>query len=231
MAAFEEIIRMVYPVYRKSKNPNNLPCPNEETLSCFSEGKLADKESKQIQEHLLLCQRCAEIVSIFLQEFQQQRQVPEALMNKAKDLVKDTSGINIFEVVLAVKEKMLQILSTTGDVIVHNEILPLPVLRARHIEHFADGVKLIKEFQNIRINVDVHKRASSRVKIRIALADKRTLHPLRDLRLVLMKGDYELESYESESGHAVFDKVPVGKYSICILYKGKEIGVVNLEVT
>ena len=36
--------------------------PEEEVLTCLIDGILGDKKSKQIQEHLAICNRCKEVV-------------------------------------------------------------------------------------------------------------------------------------------------------------------------
>ena len=37
-------------------------CPKEEVLACLIDGILGDKKSKQVQEHLAICNRCKEVV-------------------------------------------------------------------------------------------------------------------------------------------------------------------------
>ena len=37
-------------------------CPEEEVLTCLIDGALGDKKSKQVQEHLAICNRCKEVV-------------------------------------------------------------------------------------------------------------------------------------------------------------------------
>jgi hypothetical protein len=230
MPGFEEVIKMVYGLYRKKHNNTNLPCPDEETLVCFCEGKLSKRESKHVQEHLATCRRCAETVSLLCQKIEEQRQVPEFLIERAKSLVKDKPFPNIFEVVLVLKEKALQILSTTGDVIVDNEIMPLPVLRSRQISEFAEEINLIKELKNIKITINIQKRDKDKIRINLGLVDKASLQPLSGLRLTLLKEGREIESYEAISGNAVFDKVGFGRYDIQILRKEEQLGAISIEI-
>ncbi|MFH1339268.1 MAG: zf-HC2 domain-containing protein [Candidatus Omnitrophota bacterium] len=230
MSGFEEVIKMVYGFYRKKRNNADLPCPEEETLVCFCEGKLSKDESKRVQEHLAACGRCAEAVSLFCQKIEEQREVPGFLIEKAKSLVKEMPFSSIFEVVLALKEKGLQILRTTGDVIVGNEIMPYPVYRRRKMPESTEEIDLIKELENIKITINIQKKDKDKVRLSLVLADKVSLQPLSDLRLALLKDGSELESYEAASGSAAFDNVGFGYYDIEILQRDKKLSVIRLEI-
>ena len=39
-------------------------CPNEEDMACYIDGLLPDDELRQLQRHLLDCDRCREIVDV-----------------------------------------------------------------------------------------------------------------------------------------------------------------------
>ncbi len=221
---------MVYRLYRKRHNQPDSPCIDEETLACFSEGKLSKSETKKIQKHLVSCHRCAEIVSLFCQRLEEEKEVPEFLIEKVKSLVKQSPLPNILEVVLALKEKVLQILDTTGDIILGNEIIPPPVLRSRQKTDFPEEIKLIKEFKDIKITLYIQKRDKDKIRVNLNLIDKITLLPLSELRLALLKDSQELESCEAISGNAVFDRVGLGHYTIQILHKNDKLGAINLEI-
>lgn len=230
MPGFEEVIKMVYGFYRKVRNDADSPCPEEETLACFCEGRLSKDESKRVQEHLAACSRCTETVSLFCQKIEEQREVPGFLIEKAKGLVEDAPALSILEVILALKEKALQILSTTGDVIVGNEIMPLSVLRSRKISEFTEEIDLIKELENIKITVNIQKKDKDKVRLRLVIADKVSLKPLSDLRLTLLKDGSELESYDAASGSAAFDNVGFGHYDVEISQRDKKLSVIHLEI-
>ena len=230
MVKIEELIRMVYRFWRKKHKQADLLCPDEETLVCFSEGTLPRNESKMIQEHLVSCSRCSEVVSLFLQRHKEQRDVPEVLINKAKSLIEQKLPTSILEIAIAIKEKALEILGTTADIILENEILPLPVLRSRKITEFQEEIGIIEEFINIKINILIQKMDRDSARLNINLIDKTSLKPLDDLRLMLMKDKKEIESYELVSGNAVFDKVGRGDYEIQILRKEEILGVINLKI-
>lgn len=221
---------MVYKIYRNKRNKDNLPCPDEEMLVCFSEGKLSVQQFKKIQQHILKCERCAQLVSLYNLKVETEKPVPEYLIEKAKDLVKQKVLPNLLEIVLSIKQKFLEIVKTSGDIIVDNEIIPLPVLRSRQIRELREELAVVKEFQDIRIKLNIEKKEKGIVKITILFFDKKTNMPLKDLRVSLLKGNIELESYGVDKGKAVFDNVSFGKYSLLISHKNKELGLVKLEI-
>jgi hypothetical protein len=231
MANIEEVIKMIYRLYRKGHNQADSPCPDEETLVCFSEGRLSGGQMKSIQEHLISCPRCAEIVSLFCKRGEEaQRQVPEFLIKKAKALVEGGPPPHILEVILALKERALQILGTTGDIILGNEIIPQAVFRSREISELLEEIKLLKEFKDIKITLYIQKRGKDKIRLNLNLVDKVSLQPISDLRLVLLEGTQEIESYAAVAGNAAFDNLGPGRYTIQILRRAEDLGAIELEL-
>jgi hypothetical protein len=226
----EEVIKMIYQFYRKRRNQANSPCPDEETLVCFSEGRLSRSESEGVEDHLISCSRCADVVSLFCRRLKEEREVPEFLIKRAKGLIKPSSLPNILEVILALKEKAFQILRASGDIIMDNEIVPLPVLRSRQITDFPEEARLIKEFEDLKITIHIQKRGKDRVRVNVNLVDKISLLPIGELRLTLIKDAEEIESYEAVAGNVAFDNLSFGRYIIEILRQGNKLGAINLEI-
>ena len=208
----------------------DMPCPKEEDLACFCEGRLSRRESRKIQEHLISCPRCAEAAAIFSKDFGDEKDAPEVLITKAKGLIKDALPPEIFEVIIALKEEALEVLKTGGDIIIDNEIIPLPVLRSRQISKFPQEIKLIKEFQDSRVTLEIMRKENKRLRISLRLEDKTFRRPLRGLRIALFKKSKELESYEATTGQAVFDSVLAGEYGIRIFCENEVIGDIRLEI-
>ncbi|MFC1657881.1 hypothetical protein ACFL1D_00695 [Candidatus Omnitrophota bacterium] len=230
MRKIKEVIRMVYGFYRKRQDRGDSPCPDEEMLACFSEGKLSKSESKEIQGHLLSCSRCAEVVSLLYHRLGEEKTVPEFLIQNAKGLLAGSSPPNILKVILALKEKAIQILKTSGDIILDNEIMPLPVLRSRKISDFTEDVKLIKKSGDLEISMLIQKQDKDRVRLNLNLLDKASLLPAEGLRLTLFRNGEETESYEAVFGKAMFDNLGIGRYVIEISRQQDKLGTVDLEI-
>lgn len=230
MGRTNQILRMIYRLYRKKHIKEDLPCPDEETLVCFSEGTLTKSESEKIQQHLISCHRCAEVVSLFCRSSQEAGRVPEFLIKQVKRLIKQDVAGGIFKVVIALKEKALEILETTGDVIMGNEIIPMPVLRGRKIDDFPDELRLIKVFRDIEITIFFQRKDNKRVRINLNLIDKSSLLPLDNLRVTLSKDGCEFASHAVVAGNVVFENVSCGRWVIRIARKDENLGDVNLEI-
>lgn len=226
----EKLIKMAYKIYRDRQTKDSSPCPDEETMVCFGEGRLSKEDSAKLQKHLLSCERCAQVLSLYNIKIEKEQIVPEFLIKKTKGLIGKKIPTSLIEITLSVKERLLEIINTTGDIVLDNEIIPLPVLRSRQIKKILEEVTIIKEFQNIRISGRIEKREKGKVKVGISLCDKNTSEPLKDLRIGLFKDDIELESYVIDSGCSSFDNLSFGKYTLKIFRGEEELGVIKLEV-
>lgn len=226
----EAFIEMLYRNYQRRQTRSNLSCPDEETLVSFIEGEISQEDSRQLQEHLLACGRCAEALALFFLQPKITQRVPSEIIEKVKSLVSQKTPAHILELTLKIKEKFLEILDTSGDIIFGNEIIPLPVLRSRQIRDFGDELALVKEIGEMRVNLDIEKREEGLVKIIFTLSDKNTSLALSDLRVTLFKDDRELESYAVEAGRAAFDKLGLGRFTFQILRKEQVLGLIKLEL-
>ena len=225
----EKIIKVVYRGLRQKQTSNNRDCPDEETIACFCEGKLSKEDSQGFKKHILKCERCARIVTLYNIDIDPQQAVPSSLLDKARDMIEGHS-FNLLEIVLSAKEKFLELISTTGDVILGNEIIPMPVLRSRQIKELKGELKVVKEFKDIRINVSIEKKDKPGVKIIALLTNKHTSIPVENLRISISKGEIELESHTAESGKVIFDNVNFGTYSLLIFQNSELLGLIKIEI-
>ena len=225
----EKIIKMVYREFRQKQTNNNHDCPDEETIVCFCEGKLSKKDSQDFKKHILKCKRCARVVTLYNIDIDPKQAVPAFLLDKAKDMLEGHS-FNLLEIVLSVKEKFIELISANGDVILGNEIIPMPVLRSRQIKELKEEFKVVKEFKDIRINVSIEKKDKPGVKIITLVSNKYTSVPIENLRISISKGEIELESHTAESGKAIFDNVSFGSYSLFIFQNSKSLGLIKIEI-
>lgn len=69
------------------------PCPGEEVLAAYYEGGLGRKQREEVEEHLILCERCTEELGL-LSEMkgstgrEDEDRAPDEMVQRAKDLVK-----------------------------------------------------------------------------------------------------------------------------------------------
>jgi hypothetical protein len=83
----ERLIKLVYRRWKRDSVKLYGEHPDEETIVCFLDGRLTEKENRAIMAHLISCGRCAEIFAVQAElELSQTEEMPESLLRKFKDL-------------------------------------------------------------------------------------------------------------------------------------------------
>lgn len=227
----EQLIRIIYKKWKSDNPASEGAHPDEEEMVCFREGKLSLDESDRIKTHLISCAACAEalMMQISLKEAPE-REVPEELLRGARNLVSEGQKASILEIYLRLKENFLELISTTGDILVGQELLPAPVLRSRQIKDFKDEITILKDFQNIRVEIKIENKAGEAFDLAVLVKEKDTQKTLKDLRITLLKDGLELESSLSDSGRVVFEHVLLGRYTVEISSPENKLAAVLLEI-
>lgn len=229
----ERLIKAAYKKWRSRRLKAGQAHPDEEALACFLENKLSAQESESIEEHLTGCDACAEILAVSIKaglKVGLEKNVPEELARRVKDLAGRENGLFVLEAVLQLKEKFLEILSATGDILVGREFVPAPVLRSRKIRDFKDEVTILKDFKDIRVEARIENRNGRAFDLAITVKDKHTHRVIRDLRVALLKDDLELESYLTDLSSVSFENVLAGKYVIQISNIEDRVASIILDI-
>jgi hypothetical protein len=226
--------KLIKVVYRKWKSGQLKPQklhPDEEALACFLEGRLSDKENEQIKAHIISCDDCSRALAVQLRMGEIEiKDVPEELLKSIKDLAAISIAIPILEIILRIKEKVMEILSTTGDVLVGQELVPAPVLRSRQIKDFKDEVTILKDFQDIRVETKIENKQGQAFSLSVTVKEKDSQKIMKDLRVTLIKDDVELESYLTDSGKVTFEHVLLGKYTVEVANIENKIASILLDI-
>jgi len=227
----EKIIKKVYRDWKAQNARCAAAHPDEETLACFLEERLEQKAAEEVRLHLLACAPCAEALALQLRlEEAETVPVPEELISRIKDLVREAPQSCIFEIILKLKEKAIELINTTGDVLVGLELVPAPVLRSRRIRDFKDEVNILKDFKDFRVEVKVENKGGSIFNLIIQAKKRETQEVIRDLRVTLLREEVELESYLAETGTVTFEHVQLGKYTVEIADLEKKLASVLLDI-
>jgi hypothetical protein len=224
----EELIRQVYREYKQGL-PLSGEHPDEETLAAFLEAKLPPQEAEKLKAHLITCPGCLESVTAQLRLGQQELTVPQDLLDRAKSLVEEKPGL-LLEIYLRLKESLLEIIHTTGDVLVGQELVPAPLLRSRKIKDFKDEVTILKDFSDIRVEAKVENKMNEAFTLTVTVKEKSSQKILKDLRVTLIKDDVEMESSLSDSGKVIFEHVLLGKYTVEISTLDKKLAGILLDI-
>jgi len=230
----EHLDKLIRKVYRGWKAQNPSPAdthPDEETLACFLEARLERKASEEVKLHILSCEPCAEALALQLRlETTERLPVPEELISRVKDLVKESPQSCLLEIILKLKEKAIELINTSGDVLVGLELVPAPVLRSRQIHDFKDEVNILKDFKDFRVEVKIENKGGNIFNLIIQAKKRETQEVIKDLRVTLLKEDLELESYLTETGAVTFEHIQLGKYTVEISDLEKKLASVLLDI-
>ena len=222
---------MVYKKWKLGSAKIEEAHPDEEALACFLEGRLAKEENERIRAHLLSCDDCIEAVALNLgMETIEAKEVPAELLGRVKDLFVAQSNPPVLEIVLRFKEKLLELLHTTGDILVGQELIPAPILRSRSIKDFKDEVTILKDFQDIRVEVKIENKGAGGFNLIVMVKQKQTHKLIKDLRVTLLKDDLELESCLADTGAVTFEHVLLGKYKVEISTLENKLASVLLDI-
>jgi hypothetical protein len=227
----EKVIKVVYKKWKAGHARPDTTHPDEESWACFLEGRLAPQEAEQMEAHLIGCDECAEVFAAQLElKPGLAKDMPAELLKRMKDLAALEIAPSILEILLKLKEKALEILNTTGDVLVGQELVPAPILRSRKIKDFTDKVTILKDFQDIRVEVKIENRSGEAFDLTVFVKNKQTQRVIKDLRVTLRRDDLELESYLTASNSVVFEHVLLGKYMVEISNIDAKIASVLLDI-
>ena len=228
---FEGLIRSVYRMWKADNTGIEGAHPDEEGLVCFLEGRLSEEENERIKSHLISCAACAEAVAVSLDVSSvESKDVPEELLNRVKDLWLLGRKPSLLEISLKVKERLLEIINTTGDILVGSELVPAVLLRSRKIQDFKDEVTILKDFKDIRVQAKIENKGAKAFSLIILVKEKQAQRIIKDLRITLLKDGLELESYLTDSASVTFEHVFLGKYMVEIVSSGMKLASILLDI-
>jgi hypothetical protein len=227
----EKLAEVVYKKWRLERPKIEEPHLDEEMLVCFLEGRLQDKDNQRIKAHLINCDSCLEAFALNLKlKTPEIKDVPQALLERVKGLLMAKEESKVLEIILKLKEEILEIIRTTGDVLVGQEFMPACLLRSRSIKDFKDEVHILKDFRDIRVELKIENKGGKLFNLIITAKEKSTQKVLKDLRVTLIKDDIELESYLTDSGSVTFEHVFLGKYAVEISSVENKLASVLLDI-
>ncbi len=234
---FESILKKVLNAVKKRKNSNTgKRCLTDEDLTVIVEGKTSEVERDKVFSHILSCQNCALLLKEHLLimgdlDKKGMLETPQELIQAAMDLVGPGIASNMLEVVLNLKEKVIELVKATGDVLIGPELIPVPVLRSQgKDDKFENKVKIVKAFDNVLIEVVVERKKPNICDIELRLTEKDLKRKAEGLRVTLMKDNKEIESSLIDEGKIIFREIKPDRYKISIMKEGKQLGAVDISM-
>jgi hypothetical protein len=228
---WDKLLKLVYKKWKLTHRQKFQEHPDEEEMACFIEGRLAPPESQSLKAHLISCEPCAQAFAIQARlKSTDNLEVPEELIAQVKKIIAPQDALSVFEIILKIKDRIFEVLKTSGDVLVGQELVPAPVLRSRKIKDFKDEITILKDFQDIRVEIKIENKPGQDFTLIVTVKEKQTSRVIKDLRITLIKDNLELESYLSESGRVIFEHVLLGKYIIQMSTPESKIAQILLDI-
>ena len=228
---FEKITKAIYQEWKASQQVKIQKHPDEEDLACFLDGKLTQPDKLLIEKHLVNCDLCAEYVGAhLLMRTEPGVSLPDKLLEKIKKLVIGENEAGLFEIWLKLKEKAIEIIQTSGDILVGQELIPAPVLRSRQIKDFKEEITILKDLQKIRVETKLKNNNAKSFNLEVSIKDKESQKLLKDLRIALLSDGLELESYVSDETTVIFKDIYPGVYTVEVTSSEKRIAIVAITV-
>lgn len=229
----EQLVKRVYHHWRLTQEVQGPRAhPDEESLASFCQRQLPADEEKQLREHLLSCSRCSEAVAVTLRLNQQPAQditVPPALASRMSAFIQELPA-QLLEIVVALKEAALELLETTGQVRLGNELLPAALLRSRKAHEFKDEVVILREFPDLAVEIRIEQKGTQAFSAHLTITDTVTGAARKDVRVSLFRDSTELESYQSQTGRVSFAHVAAGKYTVELSRQEQRLASILLDI-
>jgi len=227
----EEIIKQIYRKYKKDKLKIPLEHLEEEDIVCFAQGKLEKEELLFVKGHIVNCKVCADKLDIFLNLNDTATiTAEEGFIEMLENLVLAAKK-NILKVFIKARDDILELVSTSGNILVGQELVSEPLLRSRKIKDFKNEIIILEDFDNGRVQIKINNKGGLIFSLNVATSKRDEPGFEKDLRFTLLKEGLEIESYASDSGSAAFDQVLPGKYSIEISNSKLKLASILLDLS
>lgn len=228
----EKLPKLLKMFYKKNGSCLIMPQghPDEETLACFAQNLLSGPESLEVSSHLQSCSFCAEALLAQIRVARGKNyNLPQELRAKLK-LIADSEKGRLFEIILKNAEKIFELIYTNGQVLMGQEMIPMQGLRSRNIRDFKDSVLIVKDINNIRVEVKIDSCSRGCFNVTVSVRNKKTLKLLKDCRVSLIQSGAELESYVIDKTAVTFEHVLLGKYSLEVSSQDSGLADISVDI-
>ncbi len=206
--------------------------PAEEAFCCYLDGKLNERQEEVFERHILSCRICAQRLAFDIRAgaVGPEESVPDEALRMLREKFGAQAISQALKILLKVKERMIEVINTTGEVLVGQELVAAVLLRSRQIKDFKDEVTILKDFRDVVIEVKISNKPGKRFDCTVVIKKKGTHKAVKDVRVSLFREDRELESYVSSAGIVTFENMLLGKYRIEISEVKEKIAFVALDI-
>ena len=212
-----------------------IPCPDEEKLAGYLEGRLSEAEKSQMEEHLSDCQICLEglVVTnglVRCKGLHDLDPVPAEVTEATVNLVTSNFAISHRSTMERLKGSIRNLGSRILDVLWLNPLGKwrlAPIRGSKRVES-EDIVRLRVPFKDINMEIEIEKAGAGKARICVSLHGSNK--PRKGVRITLKKGEREIASYLLDGAYVLFKDIPFGHYGISLAEDGVSLGTYLFEI-
>ena len=211
----------------------NKICLSDEMIASYAEGLLTGNDLALVEEHLKQCDLCAEIATVQKECVLARKNgeftfAPPALYERLRKELGLESSIPMLEIIVSFKERILEAVRTTGEFLTLSSLQPAYALRG---DADVGGPTIIREILGeVEVIVEITKQNDENFRAVIKTTNPQTTIPREDLRVNLLNGQTELESYKTLNGRVVFDSLKSDDYYLQISHLDQVIGNIKMSL-
>ena len=211
------------------------PCPDEEMLADYLEGRLFDGERHEIDEHLSGCDICLEDLMVARSlvrggDSLELDPVPSQVTQAAVSLVNSQGSIwpgslreRLNRSIKGLHLRLSGLFSPTP----WGEWRLAPIRGSKKVVS-RDLISLRKAFKGIDVEIEIEKTGESKALIRVKLPKNNSLG--KRIRVTLKRGEREISSHLLDGGYALFEDIPFGHYGLTFARDGVMLGTYFFEI-
>ena len=215
----------------KGESTMKTPCPTDEMLADYVEGRLSNEERSQMEEHLSVCKNCLEELVVANSLVRggvpvHTDQAPAEVTNRAVHLVQ-RSNPALFG---SLSQRLGRFIEAFCSKVSHYwgwKEWRLEPIRGSKIRVAQDVIFLRKTFRDLEAEIEVEKTAENRASIHVRLLQHGSG---KITRVTLMKGEREVSSYLANGASVLFEDIPFGHYNLTFTVDSTVLGRYHFEV-
>jgi hypothetical protein len=213
----------------------NKPCPDEEKLLDYLEGRLPEEGRFEVEEHLSDCQTCLDALVVTAGMIRDEgrleldpvpAEVTESAVQLATRQCTKSCGALMEKVERSIKNTFSKI-SDSFQLGPWARWQPVPIRGSRKVT-CDELVCLRVPFKEIDTEIEIEKTESDKAHVRVKLREA-SKHK-EGIRVTLKAGEREIASCLFEEGSVLFEDIPFGHYSISLARDGLESGTYPFEI-
>ena len=211
------------------------PCPDEEKLAAYLEGRLSDEDRSVLEEHVSDCQLCLEGLVVTNDLVRDRGKfnvdpVPDEVTKATVNLVTSQRVISSDSLIEKLKRSVKNLGSRMSDIL---HLRPwgrwqLASIRGSKTVASEDLVCVRVPFKEIETEIEIEKTGASKAYIRVKLLD--AVKCRKALRVTLKKGEREIASCLFDRAYVLFEDIPFGHYGITLAEDGVGVGTYLFEI-